>query len=444
MAAAGSARAKRGGWSSRAACASTITMPSMRRGGGIKLTLGSDMVIKDRVRISRNWGTLGGGIYADQKTTINISGDVLLNDNAGGWYQGGAIYMNGLSSSSRPLSGLGPALLYLSERVVFSNNTAADDGGAISVSGQPPDMLSHIVVTGNVTFKENSATTGGAIRVEWSSTLRIEGRVRFLQNSASTIGGAILASQLSTVFLAGETLLEGNTALRLAGAIGLDNAQLIATGSVAVRQSSALYGGGIGAKSSSSISLADSVQIDSNCALSGGGVYAVQDSSLLSVGNVSITHNHAQNGGGIFVGGNTDVSILEGGLIAGNDAAALGGGIAASTGMLRINGTVVIANNTAGKQGGGISLSFGASMTMSGGASMNDNLAHGFPAAACLAPYGGESDDGQAAAGTYGGALCVNDLSQVSIGDAAVFTGNKASAGGGIAIRFPPSFPLEK
>jgi hypothetical protein len=70
-------------------------------GGGIRITHGSTLSLSGAAVVSGNLGDMGGGVFAEQKTTIHISGEVRFDRNVADPYGGGAIFISGYDFSSR-------------------------------------------------------------------------------------------------------------------------------------------------------------------------------------------------------------------------------------------------------------------------------------------------------------------------------------------------------
>jgi predicted outer membrane repeat protein len=137
----------------------------------------------------------GGGLYCDGRAIYgNFSGgcsptlrNVIFEDNTADG-DGGALYLDG---SGGGLSSANPALY----GVTFRNNTAAGRGGAMYNNGEEGNSSP---VLSNVVFAENSAGQGGAL-FNWGA---LSGNatptftnVVFVDNTATGSGGAIDNSQ---------------------------------------------------------------------------------------------------------------------------------------------------------------------------------------------------------------------------------------------------------
>lgn len=64
-------------------------------GGGIRITHGSLLMLSGAVVVSENSGDMGGGIYADQKTSVRVAENVRFERNVADPNGGGAIFISG-------------------------------------------------------------------------------------------------------------------------------------------------------------------------------------------------------------------------------------------------------------------------------------------------------------------------------------------------------------
>ena len=64
-------------------------------GGGIRITHGSLLKLSGAVVISGNSGDMGGGVYADQKTSVQVADNVHFESNVAYPNGGGAIFISG-------------------------------------------------------------------------------------------------------------------------------------------------------------------------------------------------------------------------------------------------------------------------------------------------------------------------------------------------------------
>ncbi len=67
-------------------------------GGGIRITHGSTLVLSGAAAVSGNSGDMGGGIFAEQRTTIRVADEVRFERNIAHPNGGGAIFISGCGS----------------------------------------------------------------------------------------------------------------------------------------------------------------------------------------------------------------------------------------------------------------------------------------------------------------------------------------------------------
>jgi hypothetical protein len=70
-------------------------------GGGIRISHGSTLSLSEAAAVIGNSGDMGGGIYAEQKTTIHITDSVRFERNVADPNGGGAIFISGCDLSSQ-------------------------------------------------------------------------------------------------------------------------------------------------------------------------------------------------------------------------------------------------------------------------------------------------------------------------------------------------------
>jgi predicted outer membrane repeat protein len=417
----------------RAAVVDNVAFKSA--GGGLRLTRGSALVVRDDAAIGRNKGTWGGGLYFAQKGTVNVSGRAAVYENTARW-SGGGVHLSAMSFVNFPLSGQGAIFLYISGSVSFRSNSATYSGGAISASGRSPEwMRSHVFLTDDVVMESNRGNNGGAINVEHMSSLIVNGRVRFVGNVARVTAGAILVTDQATVHLGGQTVLEKNAASFAAGAIGLEGSELFVRDSVAfLGNSGSYFGGAIAAMSLSVIDLAGAVRVEGNCAGSGGAVFVTQGCALTVAGGTRIVKNQAATGGGINARAST-VVVMNYAVVGWNDAALYGGGILMSAAAMQMKGAYAVEHNRAGKEGAGLYLELHSELRVDGGV-IDDNTAGQFLIGDCAAALASAASMSGSDGSSAGGGIFATDDSEVTLESGAALRRNSAGAGGAVLIRY--------
>lgn len=283
-------------------------------------------------------------------------------------------------------------------------NDGAGHYGYLS-AGSATLNLSNVTFTGG----NNNAGSGGAIYATGSLTLNTSGTVAFNGNATSTAaskyGGAIYAG-------AGLTVNGGLTANNNVASIGSGAAIYVNTGNLTVSGSTTLsgniggttttsYPGGAINTPNGGIYLAttsgDAVLTNNSATSSGGVAYVggngtTYPAANVSIGNsggtVTITGNKAgyngvsgiyvnttASGGAIYATLNNGVTTLTGSTVtlSNNTAPGSGGGIYSASTV--VNGSLIANNNVATNGFGGAIYAGAGNVTVSGGASMNGNVA---------------------------------------------------------------------
>jgi hypothetical protein len=64
-------------------------------GGGIRITHGSTLELGGAAEVSGNYGDMGGGVFAEQSTTVRVADEVRFERNVADPNGGGAIFISG-------------------------------------------------------------------------------------------------------------------------------------------------------------------------------------------------------------------------------------------------------------------------------------------------------------------------------------------------------------
>ncbi|HUT77096.1 MAG TPA: right-handed parallel beta-helix repeat-containing protein, partial [Polyangia bacterium] len=214
--------------------------------------------------------------------------------------------------------------------VVFDQNAAADDGGAIYSEG----TFARVTVEDS-SFTGNTADTGGAIYNQDASTTVVT-RSTFTGNVANTRGGGIY-NQNDGAFTLEHSRMEDN---RAEGA-GFSR-----------------DGGAVFTQNTSSFTIVRSV-LANNEAQDAGGAIFVQNDSALAISDTTISGNTASgtaasDGGGAIYANNDSALLIARSTLSGNTSAGDAGGISRNNdGQLLMHNSTV-SGNTAGGNGGGI------------------------------------------------------------------------------------------
>lgn len=326
---------------------------------GLPLELGDKTLIIDGGGDVILDGALTGAVETDVERVITVTGvlekSVTIQN---------LTIQNGVAAAGADGGGLladhtagGYTML---DNLVFTNNTADDMGGAVSIIGYNADtvcMITNTAFTGNssvddggavvaqnatfsgCTFTDNeSADAGGAARADANVSFD---DCTFTGNIAAGSGGAIRLSAESAT--ASNSIFDSNTSGSTAGAVFMARGMLM---NCDFMNNSAVGDGGAVYANQNESYIYDCVFTGNASDASGGAVY-VDDGGLLS--NCVLNRNTAAvNGGGVYLEGDLGTSLAVGCLIA-NNTAAQGGGVYVMAGNV-VNS--ILTANTAGTNGG--------------------------------------------------------------------------------------------
>lgn len=298
---------------------------------------GGTLNILDGATIENNISnTQGGVIQAYNGTTVNISGGTFKN-NKSNKSDGGAIAAYGTLNITGG---------------TFEDNEAKKTGGAIIIG------KNHSANISNATFKNNKASTGGAIY----SLQEINASNLTFEGNEANWGGAIFASK--GVELNNATFNE-NIAKKQGGAIyasqGVELNNVTFTENTAENQGGGIY-----------ISKGDSTLTGCNFTKNGSQAIFINhdNGGTTTISKTSFTENYSNNfGGGIYLGKNAKLIVNESTFA--NNEAAFGAAIAsAGTGDVDTNLTNIEIENTSFSEnqaltGGGIFTAFPTEITNS-------------------------------------------------------------------------------
>ncbi len=225
-------------------------------GGGAIASKGGVLTIRSSVFKNNNAYNGGGGAIHTKDTTITVV-DTLFEGNSGSKPgNGGAIFAEGIQRDA--ISG---ALVF--QRVNFINNKAQGQGGAVFTYLRPDQPGSIVVfedvnfINNHVTYDDKGDAFGGGLR-HGNGIMLMDG-VLFSGNSAQNQGGAIFIGESSFVRL-NNTTISGNNAMSTDGkagmggglAIGIQSTIIINNSTIAYNQAGFL-GGGIQNSSTGSV-----------------------------------------------------------------------------------------------------------------------------------------------------------------------------------------------
>ena len=161
----------------------TVQDSTTSTASGIVAASGAELII-DRVKFLRNTsGDVGGAIYA-QNSNVTLRASE-FTDNSARASHGGAVYFTTTGSDDDE-----DEITLTVERTVFTDNTAAEDGGAMKVAGGNVDIK-------RSTFAGNSADEGGAVEIS-NAVLNVENST-FSRNTAREGGGLSVLGTEATI-----------------------------------------------------------------------------------------------------------------------------------------------------------------------------------------------------------------------------------------------------
>lgn len=225
---------------------------------------------------------LGGGIYADGASKLNIASGTISENEA---YQGGGIYA--------AASDAGAPTIKITDSSKINSNEAVH-GGGLSLWGSVTATIE------NSQISQNSAYQGGGIGTYISGTgaptVNVSGTT-FNKNTAS-YGGVVYENTKSTVSIV-NSKLTNNTADYGAGIYARGSITL--TGCSIDGNTADVWGGGLYLDGTEQAALSGTTISDST-AETGAGIYA--DASVLSAKNCTIQNNKATtSAGGVYLSG---------------------------------------------------------------------------------------------------------------------------------------------
>ena len=333
----------------------TILSNSTRVGGAVIVT--SSTVSVSGSHFESNTAEVGGAIFSELGSNINISNCTFVNNSATGCSDnschGGALFIDS-------------GCTVIAHNSIFMNNTASFGGGAIALfQGTFSDA------TLNVFSRNRAGRLGGALSAYNRSRITIDNS--YCSNNSGRCGRVMYASSSSSITV-GNSSFDNNEAGSRGGVMYASSSSSIAVGNSSFDNNEARYYGGVMyASSSSSIAVGNS-SFDNNEAGSRGGVMYASFSNSITVGNSSFDNNTAGNHGGVMYA-SSNSSIAVGNSSFDNNEAGLNGGVmyASSSSSITV-GNSSFDNNTAGNHGGVMYTSSRSSITV-GNSSFDNNEA---------------------------------------------------------------------
>ena len=331
----------------------------------------------------------GGGLHC-QYSFVLFHGRVIFESNSASG--GGAVFIH--------------FSIWNSSTIVFESNIAGHQGGAIhsdrsklifglNVHEHNVHVLSQrstflpLNEVQNI-FINNSASYGGALRVNNNCTIEFKGMSLFDSNSAKHHGGSISTTRSNIHFSGHQTNFTGNSAQK--------------------------FGGGIDAATSALIFSEETTFIGNKAQKNGGGIHLKLKSFLNISGDGEYIDNVAGICGGAISAIDRDVLVFDGKSTFVMNSATFGGAVSVVEGKISFTRTTHFARNWA--TNGGAVFAESAYLLLSGTHSYVSNVAK----------YSGHGEKGG-----YGGVIHAL-RSKVTLNGRHSFVNNSARYGGGLAI----------
>ncbi len=331
-------------------------------GGGVGVRIYATLIIDDDVVIQNNTGdSFGGGAYVDSGAKAIIRGNAKFLKNT-------AANNGGLTYYGRDPGGSGTAI-DISGNVLFDENSADSYGGGLGTFYCEANGNESISIRGNVTFTNNHAQKGGAV-YSIMCRVSISDQVKMSGNTADTYGAGIHVQGPGDTYgvmldITDDVEISNNVSDSYGGGIFIEKAYTRISGRATIKDNSATNGGGAINASESSILIQQSAKLTGNSTDSYGGAIYTSYNPLTIVGDVEISGNTGGYGGAIalwrvydsysaYIGGNVKFT--------GNTAKIIGSAPGQGGAIFAMNSNVVLARkadvsgNTAEGEGGGVAL----------------------------------------------------------------------------------------
>lgn len=309
----------------------------------------------------------------------------------------------------------------------LSNTAETNYGAAFNL------FSSKIAVTGNASFQNNKALSGGALHSS-AGAFNFHGQTSFNSNSATLKGGAAALYNGSSAYFGSGALFAGNSAAA-GGALFLSESSLSSYGGSSFNGNKAsLNGGAFSGENHSLFEFYGQAHLQDNSAQEKGGGFCLNASDAEFFDSARVENNSALMGGGFAAEGKSAVSFDSQAAINSNTASLNGGGFYSNDAAVVFWDKTEIKNNISSGKGGGFcalnnSLILGyAQNTVTGNKASGDG--GGFYAANASGVSLGKSDISNNESGACGGGFA-SDSSEVYFDYEAKLSSNKAFSNGG-------------
>lgn len=331
----------------------TITDNTAKNGGGVYTksveNKGGKVAINNST-ITKNKATSnGGGICAEDNSTVTIDGGKVIGNTTTSGNGGGIYAVNSTVTATGS--------------DISDNDAGKYNGGGIGAQNSTLTLKTN-------TFYRNKSKSGGAIWMNASDATLTGNTID--HNAVTGIGGGIYAygdadrtSGNNTITLEGNTITY-NTSKGTGGGIHLANANQIMTSlnDTIEYNEAASYGGGVNVASGSEL-LMNGGSISYNNATVGGGIYHVSAHKPITLNGVTVKGNTANSGAGAYLWASGATLVVgEDTLISENQAKYNGGGIYGGQRAIIDMPTGALYNNHAGTAGDDLYLREKSNMTL--------------------------------------------------------------------------------
>ena len=249
----------------------------------------------------------------------------------------------------------GHGLYASNSNIILQNSSFVMNGisGSCSIDGGAIHATSSSISMEDVSFINNSATSGGAIFAFTSSSINMKGVVDFINNNAKYLGGAIFVIS-SNISIKGDVDFLINSA-ESGGAICALLSDISMEGDMDFVNNSAVFGGAIYVVVSDISIEGDASFISNSAENQGGAMYTSYIVSIMMDGNVTFLGNFARLGGAMTLVEDTSCIHLESAsLMFHNNQAVNGGAVYIGSSTIHLTGYSDFTGNHADSQGGAI------------------------------------------------------------------------------------------
>lgn len=335
----------------------TVTGGGGQDGAGVLVRDGASPTLSDVTLVNNQAMGYGGGILVSGGghpllLTAQISANKARSGTGVALTSGGQITIRDslIERNVTTGSGSGSALLAQSDTQVFLEHTAVENHTGVEGAGLRLGSGASANVIGGRFGNNQASLAGGAIHVASGASLALEGAT--LTGNISPAGGAI--SLVAGSLTVRSSLLQGNQADTVGGAIFADQASLLDIDITEIRDNRVQEGAGGGLfVANSSLQLTHS-NLNGNQAHSAGGAIFMSGARGGLLWANAVVGNGAQDGAGIYLIASRETVRFASNTIAHNSAQSRGGGIVLNNGSAAVMRYNAILHNRAGVDGGGL------------------------------------------------------------------------------------------